>query len=80
MFKWLSQNIVTVSQEELDEITQERLEKIKELGLHNLMKESVLADDEHDDEWLDEEGMIDEKEDIIDKVLEDMVDSGELDE
>jgi hypothetical protein len=79
LFKWLSQNIQTVTQEELDEILQERIEKIKELWLHNLMKESVLSDD--DNMWEeDADTTQEEKEDIIDKVLEDMVDSGELDE
>ena len=79
LFKWLSQNIQTVTQEELDEILQERIEKIKEWWLHNLMKESVLSDD--DNMWEeDADTTQEEKEDIIDKVLEDMVDSGELDE
>ena len=79
LFKWLSQNIQTVTQEELDEILQDRIEKIKELWLHNLMKESVLSDD--DNMWEeDADTTQEEKEDIIDKVLEDMVDSGELDE
>ena len=79
LFKWLSQNIQTVTQEELDEILQDRVEKIKELWLHNLMKESVLSDD--DNMWEDDEDTTqEEKEDIIDKVLEDMVDSWELDE
>ena len=79
LFKWLSQNIQTVTQEELDEILEDRVEKIKELWLHNLMKESVLSDD--DNMWEeDEDTTQEEKEDIIDKVLEDMVDSWELDE
>ena len=79
LFKWLSQNIQTVTQEELDEILQERVEKIKELWLHNLMKESVLSDD--DNMWEEDADITqEEKEDIIDKVLEDMVDSWELDE
>jgi hypothetical protein len=42
-----------------------------------MMKKSVVSDDEISD--LDEEQM-GEKEDIMDKVLEDMVDSGEIDE
>jgi hypothetical protein len=42
-----------------------------------MMKKSVVSDDELLD--LEDEQM-EEKEDIMDKVLEDMVDSGEIDE
>ena len=42
-----------------------------------MMKKSVASDDDVLD--TDEE-LLDEKEDIMDKVLEDMVDSGEIDE
>lgn len=77
LFKWLAQNVRPVSQEELDELAQNRIEKIKELWLQTMMKKSVVSDDELLD--LEDEQM-EEKEDIMDKVLEDMVDSGEIDE
>ena len=77
LFKGLAQNVKTVSQEELEELSQQRMEKIRELWLQSMMKKSVASDDDVLD--TDEE-LLDEKEDIMDKVLEDMVDSGEIDE
>jgi hypothetical protein len=69
----LAQNINPMSQDELDEITQERFNKIKELGLSSLMKESVVSDEQIEEE--DDIESLEEKEDIIDKVIEDMVES-----
>lgn len=77
LFKWLAQNVRPISQDELDEITQERFNKIKELGLSSLMKESVLSDEQIDEDSVES---LEEKEDIIDKVIEDMVESWELDD
>lgn len=76
LFKWLWQNIQPMMAQQLDEIKQERLEKIRELWLSSLMKESVVADDE----IVEENGELGEKEDIMDKILEDMEESGELDD
>jgi len=53
-------------------INQERMARIKDLGLSELMKESVVADEEILNDAVES---IEEKEDIIDKVLEDMVES-----
>jgi DNA-directed RNA polymerase subunit beta len=77
LFKWLAQNIQPMSQDQLDEITQERINKIKELWLSSLTKESVVSDEEITENNVDES---EEKEDIIDKVLEDMAESWDLDD
>jgi len=77
LFKWLGQNINPMTQDQLDEITQERIAKIKELWLSMLMKESVVSDDDSNNVELESD---EEKEDIIDKVIEDMVESWELDD
>ena len=78
LFKWLAQNVNPLTQEELDEITQERFNKIKELWLSSLMKEPIVSVNDKDDEDVDES--LEEKEDIIWKVIEDMVESWELDD
>ncbi|MCK9467313.1 MAG: DNA-directed RNA polymerase subunit beta, partial [Candidatus Absconditabacterales bacterium] len=78
LFKGLGQNIQAMTKDELDEITKERISKIKELGLGALMKEgAVVTDDEEIDSK--EEIVPEEKGDIMDKILEDMEESGELD-
>ena len=55
----------------------ERLGRIKELWLSELMKESVVSDEDLDTNVVES---AEEKEAIIDKVLEDMVESGDLDD
>ena len=78
LFKWLWQNIQPMTQDELNEITQERFNKIRKLGLWSLMKEWVVVADEEGIEN-EEEVVPEEKWDIMDKILEDMEESWELD-
>ncbi len=77
LFKWLSQNIRPVTHEELEEIKKERINKIKNLWLSKLMNDSVVSDEDIENETVES---TEEKEDIIDKVLEDMVESWEIDD
>ena len=77
LFKGLSQNIKPITREELENINNERMSKIKELWLSDLMRESVVSDE---DIVTDVVESSEEKEDIIDKVLEDMVESWDLDD
>ncbi|HPC34263.1 MAG TPA: hypothetical protein PLP73_01255 [Candidatus Absconditabacterales bacterium] len=78
LFKGLGQNIQPMTRDELDEITQERFNKIRELGLGTLMKKGVVVADEDDVEGEDDT-VTEEKGDIMDKILEDFEESGELD-
>ncbi len=78
LFKWLAQNIKPLNNEELEDLKQERINKIKDLWLSQMMSESVISDE---DEIKDSDiESVEEKEDIIDKVIEDMVESGEIDD
>ncbi len=78
LFKWLWQNIQPMTRDELDEITQERFNKIRELWLWTLMKKWVVVADEDDVEGEDDT-VTEEKWDIMDKILEDFEESWELD-
>jgi len=48
LFKGLSQNIRPVTRDQLEEINKERLARIKDLWLSELMKESVVSDEDID--------------------------------
>lgn len=77
LFKWLSQNVRPITHEQLEEIKKERLNKIKNLWLSDMMRESVVSDEDIKNDAIESK---EEKEEIIDKVLEDMVESWDLDD
>ena len=74
LFKGLGQNIVALTADELETIHQERMEKIKSLGLSGIMTASLeheAATDEETDESED-------KGEMIGKVVEDLEDFGQI--
>ncbi len=77
LFKWLSQNVRPITREQLEEINKDRLDKIKNLWLSDMMRESVVSDEEIKNDTIESK---EEKEEIIDKVLEDMIESGDIDD
>ena len=69
LFRWIGQNIQPLTSDEIERIQDERIEKIKSLGLSGLMSE-ISAPDENSGEIDSNE----EKEEIMDKVTEDLED------
>jgi DNA-directed RNA polymerase subunit beta len=75
LFKWLLQNIEALSIEEFEKMHQERIEKIVGLWLSWVMSKNVTLDSNQAD--LDEDWN-NEKEEIIDNVIKEMEDFGDL--
>lgn len=78
LFKGLGQNIVPLSAEEMERIYEERMDKIKSLGLSGIMTttlEQELATAHFDNE---EENEIDSKGEMMGKVVEDLEDFGQI--
>lgn len=78
LFKGLGQNIVALSAEEMERIYEERMDKIKSLGLSGIMTttlEQELANAHLDNE---EENEIDSKGEMMGKVVEDLEDFGQI--
>lgn len=74
LFKGLGQNIVALTADELETIHQERMEKIKSLGLSGIMTASL----EHWTETDDETDESEDKGEMIGKVVEDLEDFGQI--
>jgi DNA-directed RNA polymerase subunit beta len=76
LFKGLCQNVEPLTYEELEVEHEERIKKIVNLGLSGVMSGSVAAN-ETPGEGSDEE-MFQEKDEIIDNVIKEMEDFGDL--
>ncbi len=77
LFKGLCQNIEPLSVEELEIVQEDRIKKIINLGLSGVMKSTIQTDSEE----MSTESEADigqEKEEIIDNVIKEMEDFGEL--
>lgn len=74
LFKGLGQNIVALTADELETIYQERMEKIKSLGLSGIMTASLEQEAGADDEADESE----DKGEMIGKVVEDLEDFGQI--
>jgi hypothetical protein len=74
LFKGLGQNIVALTADELEAIHQDRMEKIKSLWLSGIMTASL------DQElWMsDETDELEDKGEMIGKVVEDLEDFGQI--
>ena len=76
LFRGIGQNIQPLTADEMERVYEERIEKIKSLGLSGLMTSSLSAlTDEVAPGELD---IGEEKEEIMDKVVEDLEDFGQL--
>jgi DNA-directed RNA polymerase subunit beta len=71
LFKWLWQNVTTLTRDDLAIAHQERINKIVTLWLSGVM-DSQMQDDENIIDMIDD--TIDEKEEIIDNVIKEMED------
>ena len=76
LFKGLGQNIVSLTSDEMERIYEERMDKIKSLGLSGIMTASLEQDltkslDEDEDE-------VESKGEMIGKVVEDLEDFGQI--
>ena len=74
LFKGLGQNIVALTADELETIHQERMEKIKSLGLSGIMTASL----EHETATDEETDETEDKGEMIGKVVEDLEDFGQI--
>jgi hypothetical protein len=72
LFKGLGQSVEPLTQEELEDIHQERVKKILDLQLSGLMDSSMVVDQSTADDSTQE------KEEIIDNVIQEMQDFGDL--
>ena len=76
LFKGLGQNIVSLTSDEMERIYEERMDKIKSLGLSGMMTASLEQEltkslDEDEDE-------VESKGEMIGKVVEDLEDFGQI--
>ena len=76
LFRGIGQNIQPLTADEMERVYEERIEKIKSLGLSGLMTSSLSALIE--EVVAGEPDMGEEKEEIMDKVVEDLEDFGQL--
>ena len=72
LFRWIGQNIQPLTADEIERIQDERIEKIKSLGLSGLMSEMAIPEENG---W--EVDSQEEKEEIMDKVTEELEDFGQ---
>ena len=76
LFKGLGQNIVSLTSDEMERIYEERMDKIKSLGLSGIMTASLEQEltkslDEDEDE-------VESKGEMMGKVVEDLEDFGQI--
>ena len=72
LFRGIGQNIQPLTSDEIERIQDERIEKIKSLGLSGLMSEMSIPEENGGEVDSNEE-----KEEIMDKVTEDLEDFGQ---
>jgi hypothetical protein len=75
LFRGIGQNIQPLTADEMERVHEERIEKIKNLGLSGLMTSSLNSLSENG-EIMDDAG--EEKEEVFDKVVEDLEEFGQL--
>ena len=73
LFRGIGQNIQALTADDMERVHEERIEKIKTLGLAGLMTSSIAGEEISNDVESGEE-----KEEIMDKVVEDLEDFGQL--
>ena len=74
LFRGIGQNIQPLTADEMERITEERVEKIRDLGLSGLMTSSLSEAVE----FSEDSDSGDEREEIMEKVVEDLEDFGQL--
>lgn len=74
LFKGLAQNIKPLNETQIEKLHQERVQKIQSLGLAGITSEPVNTTSSNNKD------SIEEKNEIIDTMIEEMKDFGEIDE
>ena len=72
LFKGLGQNIVSLTSDEMERIYDERMDKIKSLGLSGIMTASLTKSLDEDEDEVESKG------EMIGKVVEDLEDFGQI--
>ncbi|MCF7835348.1 DNA-directed RNA polymerase subunit beta [Candidatus Gracilibacteria bacterium] len=75
LFKGLCQNVSPLTIEEMETIHQERIKKIKDLGLSGLLSNTVAGENNS----YESDDSNEEKEELIESVIKEMEDFGEID-
>ena len=78
LFKWLGQNIHPLTAEELQREHEDRVNKITFLWLSGVMSSEAVAAEEWSGDDSQGDETTNEKEDIIDNVIQEMEDFGEI--
>ena len=79
LFKWLGQNILPIQKSQIDEIHQERITKIMQLSLRGITSRDAI--DERDlAGGLKHEEEIEEKQEMMESVVEELKEHGDIDE
>ncbi len=73
VLKWIGQNVTALTSEEIERINQERMEKIKNLHLKGITSVDSTKEYEKEEATSDEE-----KQEIIDNVMQELEDYGEI--
>ena len=76
LFKGLGQNIVSLTSDEMERIYEERMDKIKSLGLSGIMTASL--EQELTKSLAEDEDEVESKGEMIGKVVEDLEDFGQI--
>lgn len=79
LFKWLGQNILPLSQDEIDHIHKERIEKIVTLWLKWITSDNAL-DQSDIASRMKKEDENEEKKEMMDTVVEELKEHGDIDE
>ncbi len=73
VLKWIAQNIVPLSREDIDRVHRERMQKIVDLGLKWITAKDTMSLSSDEDINSEEE-----RQEIMDSVMEELEDFGEL--
>jgi DNA-directed RNA polymerase subunit beta len=80
LFKWLWQNILPISQETIDDIHHERIEKIVQLGLKWITGRDAVDERDIIASWLKHEIEAEEKMEMMESVVEELKEHGDIDD
>jgi len=80
LFKWLGQNIIPLSEEEVEKIHNNRVEKIVELGLKWLTADTWVVDKSEIASRMKSEDEQAEKMEMMDSVVDELKEHGDINE
>jgi len=74
ILKWLAQNIIPLTEDKIEQIHQERVKKIINLGLRGITAEEAIKEIEE----IDTQSLEEDKKQIVNTVLEELTEFGEI--